>query len=64
MKNGFDYAKCKYEYSEYTLCEIGRKEDELYSELGLLLATPGSSELVRQSYGNIQASAEQIARID
>lgn len=66
MKKEFEYVECIYENNGYMLCDTGRKEEyKLYSELGLLLTTSGSTgspKFVRQSYVNIQTNADQIAR--
>lgn len=51
---GYVLLKTKYDYAH-----------DLYPELGLLLSTSGSTgspKLVRQSYQNIQANAESIAK--
>ncbi len=59
-------AKKVFEAYGYALyeCAVGQKA-KLYEELGLLLTTSGSTgspKLVRQSYKNIAANADQIAR--
>lgn len=55
-----------YEKYGYYLLKIAAESgtEDLYPELGLLLTTSGSTgspKLVRQSYANIKANAEQIA---
>lgn len=50
----------------YTLVETGLKSPELYSDLALLLPTSGSTgspKLVRHSYRNIEANAENVSRM-
>ncbi len=62
----YSAAKKVFEAYGYALyeCAAGQKA-KLYEELGLLLTTSGSTgspKLVRQSYKNIAANADQIAR--
>lgn len=62
------YADCQRVYAghEYVLLRTNYTENwPMYGELGLLLATSGSTgspKLVRQSYRNIQSNAEAIAQ--
>lgn len=67
MKKEFEYVECIYENNGYMLCDTGRKEEyKLYSELGLLLTTSGSTgspKFVRQSYVNIQTKRIRLQDI-
>lgn len=60
-----DYERVYEKYGYVLLATRFEKQYELNEELGLLLATSGSTgspKLVRQSYRNIQANAESISQ--
>ncbi|PKM94543.1 MAG: o-succinylbenzoate--CoA ligase [Firmicutes bacterium HGW-Firmicutes-1] len=59
----FNYMQV-YEQYGYVLCKTGLQTYELYHDLSLLLMTSGSTgspKLVRHSYSNIQANAQNVA---
>lgn len=60
----FANAKVLYQNYDYSLIELNRTRINLYTELGLLLTTSGSTgspKLVRLSYRNLWANAASIA---
>lgn len=55
--------KRDYEIDGYALFKTGKKSPELYEELSMLLPTSGSTgspKLVRHSYRNLEANAENV----
>ena len=62
----FEKAEVVYKNYQYCLLKLKyKRENVLYSELGLLLTTSGSTgspKFVRQSYTNIRANAESIVQ--
>ena len=65
MEADFGYASIYSSYG-YSLVRTGLTPPELYSDLALLLPTSGSTgspKLVRHSYSNIEANAENVSRM-
>ena len=66
MQDDFGEMRCIHRERGYVLLETGyNRKYKLYKDLALLLTTSGSTgspKLVRQSYENIQANAESIAK--
>ena len=63
IQTEFSY-ECVFSRCDYSLLKTGLKEPDLFDDLSLLLSTSGStgcSKLVRHSYRNIEANAENVA---
>lgn len=63
MKSLFERV---YEIDGYALFKTGKELPELYEDLSLLLpasSSTGSSKLVRHSYRNLEANAENVCGI-
>ena len=64
--NAFNLGNCVYSSHGYSLVKTGYKTPAMYDNLSLLLPTSGSTgspKLVRHSYRNIEANAENVKNL-
>lgn len=64
--NDFDLGSCVYSSHGYSLVKTGYKTPTMFEDLSLLLPTSGSTgspKLVRHSYRNIEANAENVKNL-